>query len=256
MSNEREAFEAWAVQEARRMKYSFPEDTVQINGLGDYAIVWVQGAWLGHQAGAEWQRSQQSAPAGWHELLQEVAEYAPPYGTIVAMTSQMALGSKARRLLAAAPKAEQPPVQEPLAQYDAGLLNDFGGGNVEWWQDYLRAELGRAHDFYQSQIAIAAPQPVSDAYRMAVDTGLVCAHIGVTNQEDDYETARKKLNDLICWSVQVDRDLGQPSDDAKDALVEALEVLAKLGNGEHYGNSDGNVIAQMALAAYRAAMGE
>ena len=43
------------------------------------------------------------------------------------------------------------------------------------------------------------------------------------------------------------------SDDAMDALVEALEVLAKLGNGEHYGNSDGNVIAQMALAAYRAA---
>jgi len=47
----------------------------------------------------------------------------------------------------------------------------------------------------------------------------------------------------------------QPSDDARDALVEALEVLAKLGNGEHYGNSDGNVIAQRALAAYRAAMG-
>ena len=101
-------------------------------------------------------------------------------------------------------------------------------------------------------VEIAAPQP-SDAYRMAIDTGLVCAHLGVTNPEDDYETARKKLNDLICWSVQVDRDLGQPSDDAKDALVEALEVLAKLGNGEHYGNSDGNVIAQRALAAYRAA---
>lgn len=36
--------------------------------------------------------------------------------------------------------------------YDAGLLNDFGGGNVEWWQDYIRAELARAHEFYQSQI--------------------------------------------------------------------------------------------------------
>ena len=35
--------------------------------------------------------------------------------------------------------------------YDAGLLSDYGGGNVEWWQDYIRAELGRAHDFYVSQ---------------------------------------------------------------------------------------------------------
>lgn len=48
-------------------------------------------------------------------------------------------------------------VQGELEPYDAGLLNDFGGGNVGWWQDYIRAELGRAYDFYQSQIA--APQP-------------------------------------------------------------------------------------------------
>jgi hypothetical protein len=32
--------------------------------------------------------------------------------------------------------------------YNAGLLNDWGGGNVDWWQDYIRAELGWAHDFY------------------------------------------------------------------------------------------------------------
>ena len=30
-------------------------------------------------------------------------------------------------------------------------------------------------------------------------------------------------------------------------LVEALEKLARLGNGEHYGNSDGNMIARTAL---------
>lgn len=53
-----------------------------------------------------------------------------------------------------------------LDAYDAGLLSDFGGGNVEWWQDYIRAELGRAHDFYQSQAdglsaAPAAPAPVA-----------------------------------------------------------------------------------------------
>lgn len=42
-------------------------------------------------------------------------------------------------------------IEELLADipaYDAGLLSDHGGGNVEWWQDYIRAELGRAHEFY------------------------------------------------------------------------------------------------------------
>ena len=61
-------------------------------------------------------------------------------------------------------------VQGELEPYDAGLLNDFGGGNVEWWQDYIRAELGRAHDFYQSQIttpqsAQATQAEVTDGIR-------------------------------------------------------------------------------------------
>ena len=43
------------------------------------------------------------------------------------------------------------PPAATLARYDAGLLNDYGGGNVEWWWDYLRAELERAHDFYAAQ---------------------------------------------------------------------------------------------------------
>ena len=39
-----------------------------------------------------------------------------------------------------------------LEEYDAGYLNDYGGGNVSWWQDYIRAELESAYDFYQSQL--------------------------------------------------------------------------------------------------------
>ena len=39
-----------------------------------------------------------------------------------------------------------------LDEYDAGLLSSAGGGDVDWWQDYLRAELERAHAFYQSQL--------------------------------------------------------------------------------------------------------
>lgn len=41
---------------------------------------------------------------------------------------------------------------EKLDAYDAGYLNDYGGGNVSWWHDYIRAELDRAHDFYVAQI--------------------------------------------------------------------------------------------------------
>lgn len=33
-------------------------------------------------------------------------------------------------------------------RYDAGILNDYGGGDVEWWQDYLRAEIERANDYH------------------------------------------------------------------------------------------------------------
>lgn len=46
---------------------------------------------------------------------------------------------------------------EPVDAYDAGLLNDHGGGDVGWWQDYIRAELGRAHDHYAAQVAALSP---------------------------------------------------------------------------------------------------
>ena len=39
-----------------------------------------------------------------------------------------------------------------MRDYDAGLLNDFGGGDVGWWQDYLRAEIGRANDHWRTQM--------------------------------------------------------------------------------------------------------
>lgn len=57
----------------------------------------------------------------------------------------------------------QQPATGELEPYDAGLLNDFGGGNVEWWQDYIRAELGHAHDFYQAQIATPQPAQATQA---------------------------------------------------------------------------------------------
>lgn len=50
-------------------------------------------------------------------------------------------------------------LDEPCC-YDAGLLGDGGGGNVDWWQDYLRCELARAHEFYTDQFRAQAAELV------------------------------------------------------------------------------------------------
>jgi hypothetical protein len=52
------------------------------------------------------------------------------------------------------------------ADYDAGLLNDWGGGNVDWWQDYLRAEIGRANDHWRAQMDSAREELLESARRV------------------------------------------------------------------------------------------
>jgi hypothetical protein len=77
------------------------------------------------------------------------------------------------------------PAQEPVAleDYDAGLLSDHGGGNVEWWQDYIRAELGRAYAHYQSQTTIPpAAQPAQDVVPQGVIAAML--HEGLTLVKD------------------------------------------------------------------------
>lgn len=37
-------------------------------------------------------------------------------------------------------------------RYDEGLLADYGGGDVAWWHDYIRAALGRSEYFYAAEI--------------------------------------------------------------------------------------------------------
>lgn len=61
-----------------------------------------------------------------------------------------------------------------------------------------------------------------------------------------------KLPREVQWAFAASRFIA----DAQAALTEcgalecfdALEKLARLGNGEHYGNSDGNMIARDAIA--------
>ena len=47
-------------------------------------------------------------------------------------------------------RAEQ---QEPVefTDYSPGLLNSYGGGDVDWWQTYIHTEVQRANDHWRQQ---------------------------------------------------------------------------------------------------------
>ena len=68
-------------------------------------------------------------------------------------------------LRAAIEDAEKQEPVEPveLEVYDAGILSCAGGGNVSWWLDYIRSELGSAYEYYKSQITTPpAAQPATE----------------------------------------------------------------------------------------------
>ena len=50
---------------------------------------------------------------------------------------------------------------DPLAElesepdYDPGYLNDYGGGNVEWWFDYIRSEINRCNEYWRERYRAA-----------------------------------------------------------------------------------------------------
>lgn len=78
----------------------------------------------------------------------------PPWERCGAGEKYMLL-SQAKTALTAALAAMPGGVDAPerLDSFDAGELNTYGGGNVDWWLDYIRALLGDAEQFYQTQYA-------------------------------------------------------------------------------------------------------
>lgn len=42
---------------------------------------------------------------------------------------------------------------------------------------------------------------VPDGWLRAMDEAMVGSHLGVADESDSYEVAKKKLNDLICWNI-------------------------------------------------------
>lgn len=57
-----------------------------------------------------------------------------------------------------------------MERYDAGNINSFGGGDVEWWQNYIRSELERAHDFYAQQAENIRQQAIRECAEVADDS--------------------------------------------------------------------------------------
>lgn len=103
-----------------------------------------------------------------------------------------------------------------LDAYDEGLLADYGGGNVDWWQDYIRAVLGRAHEFYQTQVndtyaAPAHPAPPADLVELV-------------------EAARASIEG---WNNVVEMDLLPPQhhDTARELSKRLYAALAAMMGG-------------------------
>ena len=60
-------------------------------------------------------------------------------------------------------EAQKPTAPASFQDYDAGLLNTYGGGNTSWWLDYIRGELERCNEHWREQIASYHPEtPTAD----------------------------------------------------------------------------------------------
>lgn len=101
-----------------------------------------------------------------------------------------------------------------------------------------------------------------DALRAQLDAIAATEPVLVVEKEPDYwsgghfhEGSKPHVKPTKVWSLPIGTKLftrPMPAQDVTE-LVEALEQLARLGNGEHYGNSDGNMIARDALSKYKGA---
>lgn len=88
-------------------------------------------------------------------------------------------------------------MQEPVElRFPTMLRKMWSGREVQSWID----------DQGPLYAAPGAQSAVPDGWIRAIDEEMVGAHIGVANAEDDYATAKEKINKLICWHVAVATD--------------------------------------------------
>ena len=90
-----------------------------------------------------------------------------------------------------------------------------------------------------NQVVIKNQTP--NGWLRAVDEALVVTHLGVADAEDSYETAKRKLNELICWHVAVALDPAV-SEGAVELQNKAYRKAASLCLEKDYGFDIGDLI--------------
>jgi len=124
-------------------------------------------------------------------------------------------------------------MSENGSDYDAGLLSDYGGGNVDWWWDYLRAEIGRANDHWRAQYeALAAEVAAREA--AAAERAWKAGYFNacgcfIGDSEDDALIAAKQA-----WEINK-REMCAPDALARvraEAMREGMEQAAEIADAE------------------------
>lgn len=134
--------------------------------------------------------------------------------------------------------------REPTEEMrDAALRVDPADG------DYFRAE-------YEAMLAAIpddpnAPVLVSQEYVKAVEDFCVVSWISPPKPDADYDTVRKALHDVACWSAQLETD---PATNGGKVLVERSELEALRRDAERYRELSTPEIADFLAAVEREAL--
>ena len=128
-----------------------------------------------------------------------------------------------RRAADALRAALEAPQAEPVAYV---FPNTAVTGRNRWMM--LREDVP-ANDEYGGAMWVplyAAPQPAREpAWLRVIDDALVVHHVGVANADDDYETARDKLHNLLMFAQEIGahhakRDAQQAREPVPDSALE------------------------------------
>lgn len=109
--------------------------------------------------------------------------------------------------------------------YDAGLLSKFGGGDVSWWHDYIRAELGSAHEFYDLEIERLGAE---NAKLIDKNNWWITTDDARKRRIHELETECKQLRDGLQKIIEHVRSL--PEGRCRGCLLTALDALGEPHN--------------------------
>ena len=145
---------------------------------------------------------------------------------------------------------------ERIKELEAEIITRASYGDE---QTDFAIKLAAERDALRAQLSeIAATEPVARTVADTTNTGHSYVKVLVNELPFRTELFTRPMPAQIIGlqdvhdAVTADPTLANCAQDVME-LVEALEKLARLVNGEHYGNSDGNMIARTALSKYKGA---